>query len=56
MKGLVVAKVVYYLLVFCWLMQISFQGYTRELIIPTLVLIVYGIWLNYQMRKTKDKQ
>lgn len=56
MKGLVVAKVVYYILVFCWLMQISFQGYTRELITPTIVLIVYGLVLNYKMRKTKDKQ
>lgn len=56
MKGMVIAKVMYYILVFCWLMQISFQGYTRELIIPTVVLIVYGLWLNYRMRQNKDKQ
>ena len=43
MKGLVVAKVVYYVLVFCWLLQITLQGYTRALIVPTVVLIVYGL-------------
>jgi uncharacterized membrane protein (DUF106 family) len=53
MKGLLVAKIVYYILVFCWLLQISMQGYTRELLVPTVVLIVYGVWLNYKMRKTK---
>ena len=51
MKGLVVAKVVYYVLVFCWLLQITLQGYTRELIVPTVVLIVYGLVLDYKMRK-----
>ena len=51
MKGLVVAKVIYYVLVFCWLMQITFQGYTRALVIPTVVLIVYGLVLNYRTRK-----
>ena len=51
MKGLVVAKVVYYVLVFCWLLQITLQGYTRVLIVPTVVLIVYGLVLNYKMRK-----
>lgn len=56
MKGLVVAKVIYYILVFCWLMQISFQGYTRELVIPTIVLIVYGLGLNYKMRRTKENK
>ncbi len=54
MKGLVIAKTVYYILVFCWLLQITFQGYTRALIIPTIVLIVYGVWLNYKMRNLKD--
>ncbi len=53
MKGLVVAKVIYYVLVFLWLMQIAFQGYTSALIIPTVVLIVYGVVLNYKMRKDK---
>ena len=53
MKGLVVAKAVYYALVFCWLMQISFQGYTRRLIVPTIVLIVYGLWLNRKIRQNK---
>lgn len=53
MKGLFVAKIIYYILVFCWLLQISMQGYTRELLIPTVVLIVYGVWLNYKMRKIK---
>lgn len=51
MKGLVVAKVVYYVLVFCWLLQITLQGYTHALIVPTVVLIVYGLVLNYKMRK-----
>ena len=51
MKGLVVAKVVYYVLVFCWLLQITLQGYTRALIVPTVVLIVYGLVLNYNMTK-----
>lgn len=51
MKGLVVAKVVYYVLVFCWLLQITLQRYTRALIVPTVVLIVYGLVLNYKMRK-----
>ena len=51
MKGLVVAKVVYYVLVFCWLLLITLQGYTRALIVPTVVLIVYGLVLNYKMRK-----
>lgn len=51
MKGLVVAKVVYYVLVFCWLLQITLQWYTRALIVPTVVLIVYGLVLNYKMRK-----
>ena len=51
MKGLVVAKVVYYVLVFCWLLQITLQGYARALIVPTVVLIVYGLVLNYKMRK-----
>lgn len=51
MKGLVVAKVVYYVLVFCWLLQITLQGYKRALIVPTVVLIVYGLVLNYKMRK-----
>lgn len=51
MKGLIVAKVIYYVLVFCWLMQIAFQGYTRALVVPTVVLIVYGLVLNYKMRK-----
>ena len=51
MKGLVVAKVVYYVLVFCWLLQITLQVYTRALIVPTVVLIVYGLVLNYKMRK-----
>lgn len=55
MKGLLVAKVIYYILVFCWLMQIAFQGYTRALILPTMVLVVYGIVLNYKMRKDKQK-
>lgn len=51
MKGLVVAKVIYYVLVFCWLLQITLQGYTCALIVPTVVLIVYGLVLNYKMRK-----
>ena len=51
MKGLVVAKVVYYVLVFCLLLQITLHGYTRALIVPTVVLIVYGLVLNYKMRK-----
>lgn len=50
MKGLAVAKAVYYVLVFCWLMQVTMQGYTRALIVPTVVLIVYGLLLNYKMR------
>lgn len=50
-KGVLVAKVVYYVLVFCWLLQITLQGYTRALIIPTLVLIVYGLWLSRKMRQ-----
>ena len=51
MKGLVVAKIVYYILVFCWLLQITLQGYTQALVVPTIVLIVYGLVLNYKMRK-----
>ena len=51
MKGLVVAKIVYYILVFCWLLQITLQGYTQALVVPTIVLIVYGLLLNYKMRK-----
>ena len=47
MKGLVVAKAIYYVLV----LQITLQGYTRALIVPTVVLIVYGLVLNYKMRK-----
>lgn len=55
MKGLKVAKVVYYILVFCWLMQISMQGgFSKELTVPTLVLIVYGAWLNYKMRNNNN--
>ena len=53
MKGLLIAKIVYYILVFCWLLQITMQGYTRALLIPTIVLVVYGVWLNYKMRKIK---
>ena len=53
MKGLVVAEVVYYLMVFLWLLQIVWQGFTDSLVIPTIVLIAYGGWLNYKMRKTK---
>ena len=53
MKGLVVAKVVYYVLVACWLLQITLQGYTDALIVPTIVLIVYGLCLNCQMRKNR---
>ena len=53
MKGLVVAKIVYYVLVACWLLQITWQGYTDALIVSTIVLIVYGLCLSYKMRKIK---
>lgn len=53
MKGLVVAKIVYYVLVACWLLQITWQGCTDALIVPTIVLIVYGLCLSYKMRKIK---
>ncbi len=53
-KGLAIAKTIYYILVFCWLLQITLQGYTKALIAPTVVLIIYGIWLNYKMRQSKD--
>ncbi|MCM1108330.1 MAG: hypothetical protein NC388_04630 [Clostridium sp.] len=46
-----VAKAVYYVLVFCWLLQVVLQGYTQELILPTIVLMVYGLWLRGRLRK-----
>lgn len=52
MNRLLVAKVVYYVLAALWLVQISLQGYTRELIVPTIVLIVYGLWLRNKMNKS----
>lgn len=52
MNRLLVAKVVYYVLAALWLVQISLQGYTRELIVPTIVLIVYGLWLRSKMNKS----
>lgn len=55
MKGITIAKTVYYVLVFCWLLQIILQGYTRSLIVPTVVLILYGLALNYKMRKNSNK-
>lgn len=51
MKGITIAKTVYYVLVFCWLLQIILQGYTKNLILPTAVLFLYGLALNYKMRK-----
>lgn len=53
MTPIKIAKIIYYLLVFCWLAQIMMTGYTRELILPTIVLIVYGLWLNHKMRKNR---
>ncbi len=53
MKGLMVAKVVYYVLVFCWLLQVALQGYTNALVLPTVTLVVYGLVLNHEMRKRK---
>lgn len=50
---LLIAKVIYYVLVFLWLLQITLQGYTKALIVPTIVLIVYGLILNYKMRQMK---
>lgn len=55
MKGITIAKTVYYVLVFCWLLQIILQGYTRSLIVPTVVLFLYGLALNYKMRKNSNK-
>lgn len=55
MKGLLVAKGIYYILVFCWLLQITMQGYTQALVIPTIVLIVYGLGLNYKMRQNNKR-
>lgn len=55
MKGITIAKTVYYVLVFCWLLQIILQGYTRSLIVPTVVLILYGFALNCKMRKNSNK-
>lgn len=52
MNRLLVAKTVYYVLAALWLVQISLQGYTSELIIPTIVLIVYGLWLRNKMNKS----
>ncbi len=51
MRGLVVAKVIYYVLVFCWLLQIALQGYTSALIVPTVALVAYGLVINHKMRK-----
>ncbi len=50
-KGLVTAKVIYYILVVCWLLQIIWQGFTEALTVPTIVLIGYGLVLNYKMRQ-----
>lgn len=50
MKGITIAKTVYYVLVFCWLLQIILQGYTRSLIVPTIILILYGLALNYKIK------
>ncbi len=51
MKGQTAAKAIYYVLVFCWLLQVAMQGYTRDIILPTAVLIVYGLWLRHYMKR-----
>lgn len=48
-----IARAFYYVLVFCWLLQITLQGYTTQLILPTIVVIAYGLWLNYKSKKNK---
>lgn len=56
MERLKIAKIIYYVLVFGWLLQIVFEGYTQHLIVPTIVLILYGLGLNYSMRKKNKKK
>ncbi len=51
MKGLVVAEAVYYVLAFCWSLQIAFQGCTRASVVPTVALVVYGLAPDYGTRK-----
>lgn len=55
-NGLKIAKTIYYILIFGWLFMISTQGYTNNLIPPTIILIIYGMILSYKTRKNNKNQ
>lgn len=48
-----IARAFYYVLVFCWLLQIALQGYTSHAVLPTIVVIAYGLWLRQKSKKNK---
>lgn len=56
-KGLLVAKIIYYILVFAWLLQIATGSkMDTPMMIQTTVLIGYGLILNFRMRQQNNKR